>query len=125
MPYGLVEVTPSHIDSIARGMVIRRDDDDEQYETTARAFRDDVEWPTHFPAFSIVLAGADGSVWVQRHLWRDGANRWDVFDGEMSLVGFVYVPATVDLKVVSLDAVYGIELDSFDVPWIVRFDISG
>ncbi len=78
----------------------------------------------YFPAFSVVLLGLDGSVWVRRHLTRGGAHRWDVFGADLRPAGSVFLDASFEVKSVSMAAVYGIELAEFDVPWIVRYDIT-
>jgi len=121
--FDIVPVSPQDQDSIAR-TVSSLNPGEDGYEARLRTIVEGVPWPRYFPAFSAVLVGADGYVWVKRHMSRAGAIRWDVFDPELMPAGIAYVPASLDVKLVSSNAVYGVELDEFDVPWIVQYDIS-
>jgi hypothetical protein len=73
------------------------------------------EWLPHdsvFPAFTGLLAGADGTVWAEepRHL-HDYWPRWSVFDAEGRWLGTVKMPAGFALQQVGNDWVLGMEPD--------------
>lgn len=122
--YQAVEVTGADQDSIARAAT-SMDPASEDYATRVSDIRESVTWPTSYPAFSTALVGSDGVVWVRRHQYRGDAVRWDVFTAELEPRGSAYLPASLDVKLVSGGAVYGVELDDLDVPWIVRYDVGG
>ncbi len=122
--YRAVDLTGPDQDSIARATT-STDPAAENYASRVRAIRESVPWPRIYPAFSTVLVGSDGVVWVRRHLYRGDAVRWDVFTSELEPRGSVYLPRSLDVKLVSGGAVYGVEADELDVPWIVRYDIEG
>lgn len=123
VPYDPVEVTAEDRAALV-GSMISVEEGDEGFEARVRAVESAMEWPRYFPAFDTALAGRDGSVWVKRHLQRDGARRWDLFDADFETLGHVYLPEEIEVKLVSRDFVYGVELDELDVPWVVRFEIS-
>lgn len=124
VPFELIEVRATDREALASAMT-SLDRSDEGFADRVREIESAVEWPQHFPAFETVLSGRDGSVWVKRHLQRDGAARWDVFDADFQRLGHVYLPDSLDVRLVSLRSVYGLELDEYDVPRIVRFDVGG
>lgn len=124
VPYTQVELSDADIDSIARATT-SMDPAAEGYEARVRDIRESVPWPTTYPAFSTVLIGSDGAVWVRRHLYRGDDVQWDVFDAQLQPRGTAHLPKDLDVKLVSADAVYGVELDDLDVPSIVRYDVGG
>lgn len=123
VPFELVEVTATDREALARAMT-SPDPSDEGFAARVRDVESAVEWPQYFPAFETVLAGRDGSVWVKRHLRRGGAVRWDVFNADFEERGHVFLPEALDVRLVSLRWVYGIELDEYDVPRVVQFDVA-
>ncbi len=95
------------------------------------------EFAETFPAFHRLEVGADGRVWVQRHLILHElteqeiahvdpttgtfpAPTWDVFDGEGRYLGAMRFPASFVPFWFDRDAVLGAERDSSDVPYVVR-----
>ncbi len=94
-------------------------------ERLAERIGPQVPWPAHHPAVSRVLAGADGTVWLEREPIPGDSVRWDLLDPELEPLGHTYLPASVDVKRVSRGAVWGVEEDELGVPRIVRFDVRG
>ena len=92
--------------------------------TLAAAVREQIDWPEYQPPITAVLAGSDGSIWVRREILGLTVVRWDILDEGLRHVGWVGLPPTLEVALVALDHFYGIELDEFDVPTVVRFDVG-
>jgi 6-bladed beta-propeller len=91
---------------------------------------------THLPVVAGVLAGPDGTIWVQRTGPPDtfdamainapenargfGGPDWDVFDAGGRFLGTVTLPAAVRVARILGDRLYGIARDSLDVEQVVR-----
>lgn len=90
----------------------------------AAAIKDQIVWPEYRPPVTLAVAGADGSVWLRREAPEAEQVRWDILDEALEPIGWVVLPEGLDVKVVSTAWVYGVELDEFDVPWVVRFEVG-
>jgi hypothetical protein len=71
-----------------------------------------------------VLVSRDGSVWVERWERDREGTRWDVVVVGRGRVAVATVPPGVRLLAVAGDRAWGVELDEFDVPTIVRYRID-
>jgi hypothetical protein len=94
-----------------------------------------VGFEPHWPALAQLLAGPDGTLWVQRvdpesgvrdltvedlQAGRFGSPRWDVFDVDGTFLGSVDVPDGITpLRFVG-DHLYGIHRDELEVQRVVR-----
>ena len=88
-----------------------------------------------FPAFASILAGPDGSLWVQRlrsgselggedfNVQDLGSPVWDVFDAEGRYLGEVEVPARFQPLRFSADLVYGIGRDELDFAGLKKYSV--
>lgn len=124
VPYEPRPPTPVQIDSIAAvraGSLVRRGVPE---AAAVVAWMEQVPWPGTWPATTRIRAGDDGSVWVRRERPENGVVRWDVFDAALEPAGTTLLPAALDVLWVSDTAVYGVELDSLDVPTVVRYAIG-
>ena len=87
-----------------------------------------------YPAFAQVLAGPNGTLWVQRiataeelgeaedfDLQNLGSDLWDVFDAEGRYLGDLTMPEKFTPVRVDGDAFWGIQRDEFDVQSVVRY----
>lgn len=83
-----------------------------------------IDWPEYQPPITALLAGSDGSIWIQRETLAQTVIRWDILDEELRHVGWVGLPPTLEVALVSSDHFYGIELDDLDVPTVIRFDVG-
>jgi hypothetical protein len=90
----------------------------------AAAITDQIQWPAYQPPVTVVIAGSDGSIWLRREVVGASSARWEVLDEDLSPMGWVALPLELELKVVARDRVYGVELDDFDVPRVVRFNVG-
>ena len=89
--------------------------------------------PDSYPPVSAALAGLDGSLWIRRedawappHEPNPGAQRveYQVIAPGGAVIAALSVPANVKLMAASDRHAWGVELDVFDVPTIVRFRIQ-
>jgi hypothetical protein len=82
--------------------------------------------PATLPPASSAFLGRDGRTWVGRAVPEDAEARpWDVFDVDGRLVAIFSAPIRIQLLAAGGDAVWGVETDQFDVPYLVRFDLPG
>ncbi len=123
IPLTPLPFTDAHADSIsaARAPGLIRRGLTEGAATSA--WRSQAEWPDYWPAVSAVLVADDGEVWLRRELAAGDSIRWDVLGSDLDRVGTVVLPAALDAKVTTGRAVYGVELDSLDVPTVVKYEI--
>lgn len=90
-----------------------------------------------YPAFAQLLAGPNGSLWIQRiasaeelgesddfDLQNLGSDDWDVFDSEGRYLGNVTMPPRFTPIRVDGDAFWGVQRDEFDVQSVVRYRLS-
>ncbi len=78
--------------------------------------------PPTLPAFSGLRIDPVGRVWVLS--WAPGdapPDRAWIFEADGTFLGRVDLPAGVRLEAVGADAVWGVALDDFDVPSVVRY----
>ncbi len=95
------------------------------------------EFADFYPAFAQVLAGPNGTLWVQRlttpqdmadsgtfDLQDFGSDDWDVFDPEGRYLGVMTMPERFTPLRVTDDAFWGVQRDEFDVQSVVRFRLT-
>ena len=111
-------VTPAHV-AAAREEAIRGATTDEQRQQALRFF-DAAPVAEQFGTVAGLLAGADGSVWVQE--WRrpgdPAGERWLAFDGEGRLLGRVALPPRTRLTRVGERHLIVIEQDELDIEYV-------
>jgi hypothetical protein len=78
--------------------------------------------PAHFPPVRNIVIGNDGTVWLERMI---GMKRgvWHVLGDRGADLFTVELPPAFDLHEASRAAVWGVELDELDVPYIVRLQL--
>ena len=100
-----------------------------------------VHFGEFFPAFSAVLAGPRGSIWVQHVqpaselseeeledynlIEESGAPQWDVFDAAGKYLGMVTMPPKFAPRMIWGNQIYGVWRDELDVQYVVRLRIVG
>lgn len=94
------------------------------------------EFAESYPAFTSLLVGPEGTLWVQRIRTADeldalgfdmqdlGSSEWEVFDADGRYLGVVTVPERVQPMLVRGDAIYGVARDDFEVQTVVRLAIQ-
>jgi hypothetical protein len=124
LPYLPRALSSSSVDSVALAMAERwADRMDATAPALARAIENQIEWPAYLPPVTEALAGNDGSVWIRREALGADTVAWEILNADLERAASVRLPASLELKTVYRDRVYGIELDSFDVPTVVRFEV--
>lgn len=83
-----------------------------------RQWRDDMEVPSHEPAFDRLLADGDGNLWVRRFM-ADLLSReppsWDVFDPAGTWLGLVATPGSMTVTAIRDGLVAGVYRDELGV----------
>jgi hypothetical protein len=98
-------------------------------DSVLRPLRDDARYraqvvaPRYYPPVRRVIAGADGSVWLEVHQ-ASLAHEWLGIAPNGRPVGRVTVPAAVRLMQATVGKLWGVELDADDVPTIVRYRVE-
>lgn len=72
---------------------------------------------------SEVRVGTDGSIWLRRESVDADTVAWWVLDERGDLVGTLRIPARLRIRHIDRDSVWGIEYDSLDVNYIVKYAI--
>jgi len=97
-----------------------------------------VQFQESWPALAALLAGPEGTLWVQRvdpetaidpSAFEDlqnlqvGSPSWDVFDSEMRYLGIVETPARFTPRRVVGDLIYGVQTDDMGVVRVARLRV--
>jgi hypothetical protein len=78
--------------------------------------------PRYYAPVRRVIAGADGSVWLEEY-HSTTAHQWLVLDPKGRPVGRVSVPEAVHVMQATVGKFWGVTLDADDVPTIVRYRV--
>ena len=83
-----------------------------------------MNFPTHQPPVQQHFVGADGSLWLRREDTGGATHEWLLVrpDGDLREIG--RLPRSARPAWASGDTAWLIELDEFDVPWLVLYRIS-
>lgn len=124
LPYEPFLLTPEWKDSVSLALATPgaelRELTPERY---AELIQDQVTWPVHHPFLTSGIVGPDGSLWLNGGIAVGDSIRWDILDSELDAVGHTFLPAHFEPKWVSRTAVWGVELNEVDIPFIIRFDL--
>jgi len=77
----------------------------------------------YLPPVTGVLAGDDGSVWIRREKAMADSVTWEVISGAGNHLGHLITPAGLGFRASTLDTVWAVETDEFDVPYVVGFRV--
>ncbi len=91
-----------------------------------RAMREATYAPAYVPPVREMIVGRDGSVWLRRFepvesQTDDRLNEWWVLDAGGIPLARALTPTELRVMLVDSDAVWGVELDELDVPYIVEY----
>jgi len=103
--------------------------------------RSAIHFGESFPAFASVVAGPEGSIWVQHvkvasELSEDeyesfnpiedtGAADWDIFDSDGRFLGVLTMPSRFTPRVIRDDLIYGVWRDELDVQYVMKLKLIG
>ena len=122
--YTAVPVPSSVLDSLVTPMLVVAGSMGATERELESALRSAIQLPTHRPPVRTVRAGADGSVWLQLNAPDDDAADWTVVASNGQPRGRVRLPARMQIHHSALPTVWVVELDEFDVPWLVRLSVD-
>ncbi len=77
----------------------------------------------YFPPVTVVLAGDDGSIWIRREETVADSVTWEVLSGAGTRLGRLPTPAGLGIRAATLDTLWAVETDEFDVPYVVGFRV--
>jgi hypothetical protein len=95
--------------------------------TTAAAMREAqnaASIPDVYPAADAAFADEDGRLWVRTAVNRDGTANWVVLGVSGERIARAVTPVAASLRTARGSSAWGVELDEFDVPHIIRYRIS-
>jgi hypothetical protein len=116
VPYEPVAVDPARVDSIvARFSGGRR---------SASEIRAVLFLPDFLPPVSDVVAAEDGTIWVAREDRPEHPVTWEVFDAAGRLLARAETPPGFAAHHATGDALWGVETDELDVPYLVRYRVT-
>lgn len=87
-----------------------------------RVIREALSLGSALPPVRRLVAGVDGTVWLER-LLGPATGEWVVLDGDARPLFRTRLPEGTTLAGASRDAVWGTHTDELDVPWVVRYDL--
>lgn len=94
------------------------------FSTEVRAeYRRQAYVPPVYPPIEGIVVGRDSTLWLRQRRTAQGSP-YLVLGPRGDVVGSVVLPANVTIKAADRSSVWGLEVDEFDVPSIVRFRIS-
>jgi len=79
--------------------------------------------PKYVPPISKLIAGRDGSVWLQRETTGASTIRWSVLDPAGKPVGQISLPARSRLLEADLGRAWVAEEDELSIPYLVRYRV--
>lgn len=72
-----------------------------------------------------LVTGQDGSIWLRREDVPEGDSvLWNVLDREGRPSGALYLPADQRIVATAGDILVAVELDEFDVPYLLRYRLD-
>jgi hypothetical protein len=91
----------------------------------ARAIHSALDLPRFQAPVSLVRVGADGSVWLRREDDGGPTFGWVVLDPQGDAIGRFELPRSVTILWARMGELYGSDVDSLGVPWLVRYRVAG
>jgi len=86
--------------------------------------RENLFVPSHWPPILNVVAGRDGTTWMQVRRPTGNTNSWDVLDQRGERILSVDIPSTARILQADRKFVWCAEFDSSDVPVVVRYRLA-
>ena len=82
--------------------------------------------PSHFPPVTGAVPGFDGSIWLRGvELPESDSVSWTVLRSDGDPLFFTVVPKRLRLRAATATTVWGVLPDSLDVPFVVRYRVTG
>jgi hypothetical protein len=86
----------------------------------ARLLRENADIPKYLPPVNRMIIGRDKTIWLASD-WADVKERWTIIGEDNNIVGSVVMPTGFRVMQVDRHHAWGVEMDEFDVPYVVRY----
>jgi hypothetical protein len=90
-----------------------------------KAVREAMYIPAYYPPVTDLDYANNGNLWIKREHLGERLQRWEVHDPNGRRCATIELPSTLDIKLIQGDAIWAVELDQYDVPYVVRYRITG
>src|SRR5690606_11646278 len=90
----------------------------------SRALESAMQLPEYRPPVRAVRQAADAGVWIELLPEAADSTDWLVIRSDGSPRGRLRLPANVEVRNASGDAVWAAATDDLDVPWLVRLQLE-
>ncbi len=126
VPYDPVPLPSERFDSAVAARVERELGDPGPFSATESQIREAMYRPSHLPAIGGMFQADDGTIWLRRYdpvesETGDRMNEWWILDAQGAPLARALTPVGLSIRVISADAVWGIERDELDVQYMVRY----
>lgn len=115
---------PNGIVAMIGGVMARPQPPDDP-DAARGVIRSRMSFPAFQPPVQQHFVAADGSLWLRREDAGAATHEWLLLDPEGDLRGVVHLRRTTRPAWASGNSAWLIELDEFDVPWLVGYRIPG
>ena len=82
-----------------------------------------LDLPDHRAPLRSTVAGRDGSLWIELNGESSDSTAWVLLRPDLTPLGELVLPARLRPRHIEGSAVWAVELDDVDVPWLVRFRV--
>jgi hypothetical protein len=93
-------------------------------ESVRRAFDEPGVLPDYIPPVTTLQPGKDGWIWLQREQTGADSTAWNALDPSGTMRGTVLLPADARIMAARGDHLAVLELDQFDLPYVLVIRIS-
>jgi hypothetical protein len=80
--------------------------------------------PPFLTPISRARAGEDGTLWLEREVEMSPTTRWLILQPDGAPRGQVVLPRNAVIRWTGPTAIYVVEEDEFEVPWLVRYRLE-
>lgn len=122
--YDPVPVPPEVLDSLVTPRLVLAQTLGVSERELESALRAAVELPEFRPPLRSMHAGSDGTVWVQLNTPSTETAHWVIIEADGSVRGRLALPLGTAIRHSGLPTAWVVELDEFDVPWLLRLRVD-
>ncbi len=96
----------------------------ESPDAVRRELESALSLPHFFPSVSDARIGSDGTIWLRREDDGIQASRWILLEEDGAPRGALELPVGSSVHWSDRSHLWVVELDAFDVPWLVRYEME-
>ena len=123
--YDPIPIPDSFVDRKVEESLGGDEDDESRIIADERAYagalREAFDHLDFYPPVESVLAGADGTTWIELRMGEE-AFEWEVLDRAGAPLGRFRAPEGAQLETGDLNGAWFVEHDELDIPYLVRYD---